>query len=36
MRLPQLARCSRDQLRRRIGQRSMALRSDVVEAAGDV
>ena len=36
MRVPQLARCSRDQLRRRMGQygpASMALRSDVVEAA---
>ena len=32
MRSPQLARCSRDQLRRRMGQ--LALHSDVVEAAG--
>jgi hypothetical protein len=33
MRLPQLARCSRDQLRRRMGQHGAAL-SHVVEAAG--
>ena len=33
MRLPQLARCSRDQLRRRMGQHGAAL-GRVVEAAG--